>query len=337
MSIDTAATHLDVKENTSKNASAELDATNIILDQVNGERSTHQVADAAKNSDLTGLLPEVEIDNGGLDDVIGDLFHGAVEQITQNPLEVLKNVAIGAAIGAGTVLLAPEIAIGAAVIGATAGVYQLATNLPGWLEDADIVANPDQHTAAEVAQSHEDLEDLGGGITNFVAGGLAGGLSAKATEILAQNMLKTSLAAEEGAFTNWFRRNDPQGAPASDLTNQYVNATFRHGGAPFKVPGIFSRNEAEMMTTNMTGKTTFTTWDAMKPNYRMWNPLAGDTLPQGIMMKNLTDPAEISAFAKAYYRQSPRDAGPTMLYFSKESGAQQAWLDAIAKLPNGGL
>lgn len=336
MSIDTPATHVDFSENVSAKAPVEAAATDNIMDEVIAARkNNYQISDTSTTSNLYNFEPDPSME--GLNSVLGDIWNGAVEQVTHNPLEVLKNVAIGAAIGVGTVLLAPEIAIGAAVIGAGLGAVELAKNIPGWMEDADVVANPDQHTAAEVEQSREDLENLGGGITNFIAGGLAGGLAAKGTEILAQNMLKTSLAAEEGAFTNWFKRSDPEGVPATDLTNQYVNATFKHGGAPFKVPGIFSRTEAEMMTTNMTGQKTFTTWDAMKPNYRMWNPLVGDVLPQGIMMKTLSDPAEINAFAKAYYQNDPKSAAATMRYFANESANKQAWLDAVGKLPGGGI
>lgn len=336
MSIDTPATHVDVSESVSAKTPVETAATDNIMDEVNAQRSTsNAVAQSPETNNPYQFYPDLQLE-GGFDDVVGDVFSGAVDQLTQNPLEVGKNILIGGAIGLGALIVAPEVLAVAAIAGAGYGLYQLATHLPGWIEDADVVANPDQHTAAEVAQSHEDLQDLGGGITNFVAGAAGGGLVAKGVEVLAQNMLKNSLSAGEGAFTQMFKRVDAEGV-IDDPANQFVNATFKKGGAPFEVPSVLNRTEAEMMVTNANGQRSFTNWQELGSNYK---PIGNfNQSKEKALIENLTDPAEIAAFARQYYQTYPNVAAPNLqMSISREfvkPGTKQAWIDAIAQLPGG--
>jgi LysM repeat protein len=108
--------------------------------------------------------------------VASDIAHGAVDEVIHHPGEVIKNVAIGAAIAVGAALAAPELAIGAAVVGIGLGAYEVATHAGGWIHAGEVVANPDGHSAAEQKAAHDTLHGVGGGLTEIAAGFAGGGL-----------------------------------------------------------------------------------------------------------------------------------------------------------------
>ncbi len=99
-----------------------------------------------------------------------DLITGAVNEVTQHPLQVLESAATGLAIGVVATLAAPEVVAVAAIGGVLYGGYELATHIGGWAHHADVVAHTDEHTSAEIAEAHRDLQNVGGGAALYSAG-----------------------------------------------------------------------------------------------------------------------------------------------------------------------
>jgi LysM repeat protein len=126
--------------------------------------------------------------------VASDVVEGAVDEVVHHPGEVLKNAAIGAGVAIGAALLAPEIALGAAVVGIGAGVYEVAKHGGEWIHAADVVANAKDHTAAEQKAAHDELHSFGAGAADLAAG-FAGG----AAGAFGMKMLSSVAASEVGA------------------------------------------------------------------------------------------------------------------------------------------
>lgn len=138
--------------------------------------------------------------------VASDVLAGAWNELTQHPIEVIEagatGLATGLAITAAALLVAPELAVAAAIAGVGYGAYQLGEHIPGWIHDADIVNNVENFSAAEVAQAHTDLQDFGKGTTLLMAGvlgGLPSGAVFSAAEgavndlVLANSLLKSEI------------------------------------------------------------------------------------------------------------------------------------------------
>ena len=113
----------------------------------------------------------------GAQAVVSDLATGAVNEVIHHPGQVIEAAATGLAIGTVAVLAAPEVVAAAAVAGVAVGAYELATHVGGWIHDADVVSNTQDHTAAEVAAAHQGLQDVGGGAV-LIGAGVAGSFGA---------------------------------------------------------------------------------------------------------------------------------------------------------------
>lgn len=129
--------------------------------------------------------------------VAEDIGSGIAHEIVDHPGKVLENVAVGAAVGVGATLLAPEIAIGAAIVGAGVGAYEIAKNAGKWAHSADVVANSGHYSAQEQAAAHTELHGVGEGITDLAAG-FAGGTAAS----IGLKALSGAVASEAGAAAN---------------------------------------------------------------------------------------------------------------------------------------
>jgi hypothetical protein len=113
-------------------------------------------------------------DTGGWGEVAGDLAHGAVDELTHHYGRVGMIAGVGVAIAVAAAE-APVIATVGAVAGVAYGAYELYKHLGGWLHSASVVANASEHSAAEVKSAHTELEGIGAGGVDFLAGA-AGGL-----------------------------------------------------------------------------------------------------------------------------------------------------------------
>jgi hypothetical protein len=149
-----------------------------------------RIENAGKSSAFvqSKVLPDLQIDGNdphsapqesgfmhyvnGAAAVISDVAIGAVDEAIHHPVELVGTALTGLAIGTAAAVVAPEVAIGAAVLGAGYGAYQLATHVGGWINAADVVSNTQDHTTAQVKTAHEYLQDLGGGAARLGAGAI---------------------------------------------------------------------------------------------------------------------------------------------------------------------
>ena len=104
--------------------------------------------------------------------VVSDLAKGAVDEVVHHPGQVIGSALTGLAVGTIAVLAAPEIVVAAAAAGAVYGGYELYKHAGGWAHSADVVSNTQDHTAAEVAAAHQDLQGVGAGGVLIGAGAI---------------------------------------------------------------------------------------------------------------------------------------------------------------------
>ncbi|HEY9714209.1 MAG TPA: hypothetical protein V6C72_12120, partial [Chroococcales cyanobacterium] len=108
--------------------------------------------------------------------VIGDMVHGAVDEVVHHPGQILEAAAVGVAAGAvGAVALAtvPEVA---AVVGGAMLIYQgaeLVSHVPEWYHDAKVIAHAGENSAEDVAKAHQAFQTVGAD-TAVIGAGLAG-------------------------------------------------------------------------------------------------------------------------------------------------------------------
>lgn len=127
--------------------------------------------------------------------VAREIANGAIDEVVNHPGRVLGNVAIGAAVGVGAVLIAPEVAIGAAVVGAGVAAYEVYQNASNWWNSAKTVADPTGKSEVEQKQAKETLHNFGGGMTDIVAGGVGGTGAAIGTA-----MIRNGISTAAGSF-----------------------------------------------------------------------------------------------------------------------------------------
>ena len=129
-------------------------------------------------------------------DVLEQVERGAVNEAIHNPKEVLKTAAIGAGIGALTALTGggalAAIAIGATyfaadeliknkgdINGVVNDVKTMGETFKNWGEDIATVAGTGPHSAEEIAEANQGLQQLGAFATHTVAG-IAGSIAGEA-------------------------------------------------------------------------------------------------------------------------------------------------------------
>ncbi len=113
---------------------------------------------------------------------------GIVDELVNHPGGVLADAAIGVGLGVATAVAAPEVAVAAAAVGAGYGAYQLYENVGGWINSADTVANPSQHSPEQIRQAEIALQGFGKGTTEFLAGS-AGATSSAMAVVGVKNFL----------------------------------------------------------------------------------------------------------------------------------------------------
>lgn len=169
--------------------------------QENQEMKLSQAGVAADNQAGAGQMAKLrenfgacELTDNGLPSLLlvaKEIASGAMDEVVNHPGRVLGNVAIGAAVGVGAALVAPEVAIGAAVVGAGYAAYEVYQNASDWWNSAKIVADPTGKSAAEQKQAKETLNNLGGAATDIVAGGIGGATAAIGTAVIKNTVVET--------------------------------------------------------------------------------------------------------------------------------------------------
>ena len=117
----------------------------------------------------------------GIENVAGEVWKGAKDEVENHPLHIVESAAIGLGIGAaavGVAAVSPFLATGAAIAGGAYAGYEVLSHLGQWGHEAAVVANPQAYSPSEVGAAEQGAEDFGAGGTNVAAGvlgGIAGG------------------------------------------------------------------------------------------------------------------------------------------------------------------
>jgi hypothetical protein len=94
--------------------------------------------------------------------VAKELGKGALAEIEEHPLKLVGTAAIGLATGALLTTAAPEVLLSAAAGGIAYVGYRAYQNLDSMIHNTSVVANPKGHSAQEVAQSKQSVQNFGG-------------------------------------------------------------------------------------------------------------------------------------------------------------------------------
>jgi hypothetical protein len=124
--------------------------------------------------------------------VLQDLRIGVENEVVDHTTEVILSAGMGVACGALAGLMAPEAVATAGVIGLLCGGYEVAKNAPNWIHDAEVVASPNDYTAAQQAQADRGVESVGAGVALVAAGGVGSSVGGP---------LNTELAVERANLT----------------------------------------------------------------------------------------------------------------------------------------
>lgn len=244
-----------------------------------GQQADHMLAEVYHQDDFHGysraqiqaihsvtsdcLLPGVHLfDSDGLHDgvlsgaarVVGEMASGVVDEVTHNPLELLKNVAIGAGIGLVATALAPVGLVGAAVAGAVVigadiamggnPIEQVGDMIEGvgdFVHDAGIVANPDGHSKVEIAEAREGVHEAGEFTAELAAGAVGAGLGSLAAPMaragavaaydaaapVVSNATKVAAESFEAAGANVASVATNVGSAAMERINPMMSAASR--------------------------------------------------------------------------------------------------------------
>lgn len=172
---------------------------------------------------------------------IGEIEKGAVNEIKNNPGEILRDVAIGAAIGALTVATGGgalvALGIGAAALATTelvkndgdlGGVLndakEFGNTVVDWGGDLATVAGTGQHSAEELAEAQQGLQQLGAFGAHMAAGtagGVAGGVGAEMAGLRSAipNAVRSGVSRPSGSSGGM-----PEGGPTPNPSNNTPNA-----------------------------------------------------------------------------------------------------------------
>ncbi|MBS2009485.1 MAG: hypothetical protein JST01_20700 [Cyanobacteria bacterium SZAS TMP-1] len=168
-----------------KFANAELNKDFVTIDQLKNSSSS-----AAALLPSLGLdhLPQPEaapveaVHPGFLQEawnVTKELGKGALNELTEHPVELAVRAGTGLLAGTALALTSPEILAGAALASVVVVGYEAYQAVKHWDEivhNTEVVADPAAYSAAEVAKASAAVRDFGGGALE-VGAGLAGGLA----------------------------------------------------------------------------------------------------------------------------------------------------------------
>lgn len=142
--------------------------------------------------------------SGGFLDVLGAVLQGAGERLL-DPGALIQNIGsavLWVAAGALAVALLPEVVVVAGAVALTGlAVGAAVTSLPAVFHDADVVANPGNHSLAEYNESRADLWHLGTLGVDVLEQGVVGGLTVAVRPLLAKEMLFATMSHSSVAIT----------------------------------------------------------------------------------------------------------------------------------------
>lgn len=175
----------------------EADSANAFLPEFIIDDSEPQATEASSEAGA----PE-----GAVANPVQEVIDGFVDKVMTDPLQLLESAATGALITGGLILAGPEIAIIAGVAGLAYGAWNLYHAIPEWLHDGDVILNPEKFSSEEVAQSHQDLHDLGGATATATAeavgGGVLAGFGATALSSVRQTVIDSTVSAVKATFSS---------------------------------------------------------------------------------------------------------------------------------------
>jgi hypothetical protein len=142
--------------------------------------------------------------SGGFFDVVGAVLEGAGERLL-DPGALMQNIGsavLCVAAGALAVALLPEMVVVAGAVALTGlAVGAAVTSLPAVFHDADVVANPENHSLVEYNESHADLRQLGALGVDVLEQGVMGSLTVALRPLLAKEMLFATMSHSSIAIT----------------------------------------------------------------------------------------------------------------------------------------
>jgi hypothetical protein len=183
--------------------------------------------------------------------ICGEIGKGAVNEIRFHPLRVLESAALGAAVGAGTACLAPEIAVAATVMAAGYVGYKLGQNIPKWSHDAEVVANPNSFSGSEYVAADRGLKSLGAGITENAAALVAGGIT---SDLVRTGVMMTASAiSEEGSVIGTRSYYANESSNTTGLRDYFSNAQG-YAAAGAGITGLLANSSRDKEIERQTKK-----------------------------------------------------------------------------------
>ena len=169
---------------------------------------------------------------GGYGHVFSEVGAGMVEELVEHPGRVVASAAVGIVSAAMMALALPEIAVVAAVGAGVYGALSLLTAAPEWFRQADVAANPDQHTEAEVKEAEAELRSIGAGVVDVTASIIAtpiGGIAGKMLErplnaYMTRTLTNATTESAEAAAGSSIGSGATSGATKANVTEQSLSA-----------------------------------------------------------------------------------------------------------------
>lgn len=203
----------------------------LVFDPIDGEPVFHAAPGGAGES---GTAPESASNEkeGGYGHVFSEVGAGMVEELVEHPGRVVASAAVGIVSAAMMALALPEIAVVAAVGAGVYGALSLLTAAPEWFRQADVAANPDQHTEAEVKEAEAELRSIGAGVVDVTASIIAtpiGGIAGKMLErplnaYMTRTLTNATTESAEAAAGSRIGSGATSGATKANVTEQSLSA-----------------------------------------------------------------------------------------------------------------
>ncbi len=184
-------------------------ASSLHNDAFSGQQQSVPSPNSDAGQSQSAHLPNVELTQSEHPhhwyDGIVTVAEGVADEVIHHPLHVLESAAIGVGVGAAALAVAavaPEVATVAAIGGAFIGGVELLVNAPKWGFEAAVVADPDHHSASEVAAAHKDLDSLGHVSIDNLVTAVTGGLTYGIGNSVLSGLAGDGVAAATGSATS---------------------------------------------------------------------------------------------------------------------------------------
>jgi hypothetical protein len=109
-------------------------------------------------------------------EIAGDISSGAFNELVHHKGDLLRDAAAGAFLGEVMTALGPEATLAAGAVATVLAARSVAQHLPTWVNDVQIVFNPDQHTSQEQADAKQNFQAVGAGGMELAAGAAGAGV-----------------------------------------------------------------------------------------------------------------------------------------------------------------